>query len=81
MAEKKELDLEDFTDVTNYIDMALEKMNTIFKSVDLTEEQKSELRRLGVSLHNTGHELGHFFLGLEQPPTKLQEALQEYYAH
>ncbi len=81
MAKKKELNLEDFTDVTNCIDMALEKMNTIFKSLDLTEEQKTELRRLGVSLHNTGHDLGHFFLGLELPPSKLKQALQKYYAH
>ena len=81
MGEKKEFHIEDFTDVTNFIDMALDRMNTIFNSLELTEEQKSELRKLGISLHNTAHEIGHFFLALEPLPDKLKEALHQHYEH
>ena len=81
MAEKSKLGLEDFTEVTTHIDMALDRINTIYNSPDLTEEQKSELGRLGRSLYQTGHEIGHFFLALDSLSSKLKEDLQEYYAH
>lgn len=81
MAEKSELVLEDFTEVTTHIDMALDRINTIYKSPRLTEEQKSELGRLGRSLYQIGHEIDHFFLALDSLPSKLIEELQKYYAH
>ncbi len=81
MTEKSELVLEDFTEVTTHIDMALDRVNTIYKSPHLTEEQKSELGRLGRLLHQAGHEIDHLFLALDLIPTKLREALQKYYAH
>jgi hypothetical protein len=81
MAEKSEFVLEDFTEVTRHIDRALDRINTIYKSTELTEERKSELGRLGRSLHQTGHEIGHFFLTLDSLPSKLKEELQEYFAH
>lgn len=81
MAAKNELVLEDFTSVTDYIDRALEKINTIYKSPDLSEEQKSQVGRLGRSLHQTGHDIGHFFMTLESLPNELKEKLHEYYGH
>lgn len=81
MAAKNALVLEDFTSVTDYIDRALEKINTIYKSPDLSEEQKSHVGRLGRLLHQTGHDIGHFFMTLEPLPNELKEKLHEYYGH
>jgi hypothetical protein len=81
MAAKDGLVFEDFTRVTDYIDMALERVNTIYQSSDLTEEQKSEMGRLGRLLHHTGHDIGHFFMTLETLPDELKEKLHEYYGH
>jgi hypothetical protein len=81
MAAKDGLVFEDFTRVTDYIDMALERVNTIYQSSDLTEEQKSEVGRLGRLLHQTGHDIGHFFMTLETLPDELKEKLHEYYGH
>ncbi len=81
MAEKSDLVLEDFTEVTTHIDMALDRINTIYKSPHLSEEQKSALGKLGRVLHNTGHEIDHFFLALDTLPGKLTEELQKHYAH
>ena len=81
MAEKSEFVLEDFTAIANHIDMALDRINTIYESAELTEERKSELGRLGRSLYETGHEIGHFFLTLDSLPSKLKEELQEYFSH
>lgn len=81
MAAKNELVLEDFTSVTDHIDMALEKINMIYKSSDLTEKQRSEVGRLGRLLHGTGHDIGHIFMTLESLPNHLKEKLHEYYGH
>lgn len=81
MVEKNELVLEDFTDVTDYIFKALEKINTLFASSSLTEEEKSKLGRLGRSIHSAGHEIDHLFLSLESVPSELKKALQAHYGH
>ncbi|MBN1843017.1 MAG: hypothetical protein JW883_12150 [Deltaproteobacteria bacterium] len=81
MAAKNKLVLENFTSVTDHIDMALERINTICRSSDLSEEQKSEAARLGRSLHQTGDDIDHFCMTLESPPYNLKEKLQEFYRH
>lgn len=81
MAANNELVLEDFTSVTDHIHMALEKINTIYRSSDLTEEQRSEVGRLGRLLHQTGHDIGHVFMTLDSLPNQLKEQLHEYYGH
>lgn len=81
MAANNELVLEDFTSVTDHIHMALEKINTIYRSSDLTEEQRSEVGRLGRLLHQTGHDIGHVFMTLDSLPNQLKEKLHEYYGH
>ncbi len=81
MVEKNELVLEDFTDVTDYIFKALEKINTLFASSSLTEEEKSELGRLGRSIHSASHEIDHLFLSLESVPSELKKELQAHYNH
>ncbi|MBN1843675.1 MAG: hypothetical protein JW883_15520 [Deltaproteobacteria bacterium] len=81
MAEKNELVLDDFTDVTDYIFKALEKINTLFASSSLTEEEKSKLGRLGRSIHSASHEMDHLFLSLESVPNELKKALQAHYGH
>jgi hypothetical protein len=81
MAAKNELVLEDFTRVTDHIHMALESINTIYKSSSLTEKQKAEVGRLGRLLHQTGHDIGHVFMTLESLPDQLKEKLHAYYGH
>ena len=81
MAEKNELILEDFTDVTSHIYKALDKINTIFKSSALTEEEKSRLGKLGRSIHSAGHEIDHLFHSLESVPSELKDELRAYYDH
>jgi hypothetical protein len=81
MAAKNELVLEDFTSVTDYIHMALEKINRIYTSSSLTEKQKSEVGNLGRLLHQTGHDIGHVFMTLDSLPDQLKEKLHEYYGH
>ena len=81
MAAKNELVLEDFTSVTDHIHMALEKINRIYKSSSLTEQQKSEVGNLGRLLHQTGHDIGHVFMMLDSLSDPLKEKLHEYYGH
>ena len=81
MKESNELILDDYTDVTSYIHRALGKINTIFKSSALTEEEKSRLGKLGRSIHSAGHEIDHLFHSLELVPSKLKDELRAYYDH
>ena len=81
MGDKKALAFDDFKAVTEYIYMAVDKMETLYKSLDLTEAQKSELGRLGGMLHDASHEIGHLFLDLESLPVQTKDALRAYYGH
>jgi hypothetical protein len=81
MGEKKALSFADFKDVTEHIYMAVDKMDTLFKSMELTEAQQSELGRLGGLLHAVSHEIGHFYTGLEFLPKAMRDELEDYYGH
>ena len=81
MGEKKELSFDDFKDVTDCIYMAVDKLDTLFKSLELSDKHKSELSRLGGLLHATSHEVGHFFTDLESLPDEIKEKLHDYFGH
>jgi hypothetical protein len=76
-----ELKLDDFTDVTKYIHSALEKINTIFTSGILSEEEKSQLGKLGRTIFNANHDLEHLFMGLQSVPDTLKKQLQDHFHH
>jgi len=81
MKEGNKLALEDFTDVTDNLFKAMEKINTLFTSSALSEEEKARLGKLGRTIHWASHEIDHLFLGLESVPDKLKEKLQSHYGH
>jgi hypothetical protein len=81
MAEKKTLTFADFKDLTDHIYMAVDKMDTLYNSLDLSETQKAELSRLGGLLQGVSHEIGHLYLDLEALPADIQAAIHEYYGH
>jgi len=78
---KEEIVLDDFTDVTKHINLALEKINKVFTSKHLTEEEKSRLGKLGRSIYWANHELDHLFMELKSVPEKLRDDLRSYYGH
>jgi len=81
MGKKKTLSFADFKDLTDHIYMAVDKMDTLFNSLKLSQAQKAELGRLGGLLQGVSHEIGHFYLDLEFLPGDIKEAMQEYYGH
>ena len=81
MGEKKALSFTDFKDVTEHIYMAVDKIDTLFRSLEFSETQQSELGRIGRLLHGVSHDLGHFYLELEFLPEKIREQLHDYYGH
>ena len=81
MGEKKELSFDDFKDVTEHIYLAVDKIETLFKSLELTQSQRSELRRLGGLLHGVSHEVGHLYTDLESIPKEIRDQLHDYYGH
>jgi hypothetical protein len=81
MADTNELTVEDFTKVTQLVEQALDQINTLYTSSALTDEEKSELGRIGRSIYERSHELDHLFLRLESVPDKLKEELKAYYEH
>ena len=81
MAERKELVIKDFTEVTESLVKALDQINTIYTSSFLSDEEKSELGRLGRSIYEMSHELDHLFLDLKSVSDELKKQLRAYYAH
>jgi len=81
MKEGDKLVLEDFTDVTDHLFKAMEKINTLFTSSALSGEEKARLGKLGRAIHWASHEIDHLFLGLESVPGKLKEKLEAHYRH
>ena len=81
MAEKNELVIKDFTEVTESLVKALDQINTIYTSSCLTDEEKSELGRIGRSIYKMSHEIDHLFLDLKSVSDELKKELQAYYAH
>ena len=81
MGEEKELSFADFKDVTEHIYLAVDKIDTLYKSLELTEYQRSELRRIGKLLHAMSHDIGHLYVELESLPKTLRDELEDYYGH
>jgi hypothetical protein len=81
MADTNELTIEDFAKVTKLVEQALDQINTLYTSSGLTDEEKSELGRIGRSIYERSHDLDHLFLRLESVPDELKEELRAYYAH
>ena len=81
MGEQHELVIEDFTEVTQNLEKVLDQINKIYKSSCLTEKEKAELGRVGRLIYELSHELDHLFLGLALVPSRLREALRDYYSH
>lgn len=81
MGEKKALVFSDFKDVTDSIYEAVDGLDTLYKSLALSEAQKSELGRLGGLLHGISHDVGHFFMDLEALPEDIKGTVQDYYGH
>ena len=81
MGDKKALSFDDFKDVTEHIYEAVDKIDTLFKSLELTESQEAELARLGRLLHGVSHEIGHFYTNLDVLPKAIRDQLHEYYGH
>lgn len=81
MGEKKTLSFADFKDLTDHIYMAVDKMDTLFNSLELSQAQKAELGRLGALLQGVSHEIGHFYTDLKMLPKEIQHQLDDYYGH
>lgn len=81
MGEKKTLSFADFKDLTDYIYLAVDKMETLFNSLELSQTQKAELGRLGGLLQGVSHEIGHFYTDLKTLPKEIQDQIDDYYGH
>jgi hypothetical protein len=76
-----ELLLDDFTDITKHIHLALESINKIFTSGALSEKEKSQLGNLGRTIYHANHDLEHLFMGLQSVSGKLKKDLDDYFHH
>ena len=76
-----ELTLTDFTDITKHIHAALEKINTVFTSGILSENEKSTLGELGRAIFRANHDMEHLFMDLEAVPETLKEELHNHFHH
>lgn len=76
-----ELVLDDFADITKHIDSALEKINTVYTSGILSENEKSRLGELGRTVYRANHDLEHLFMDLEAVPEKLKQDLHDFFHH
>ncbi|MBW2107445.1 MAG: hypothetical protein JRI36_02100 [Deltaproteobacteria bacterium] len=81
MGEKKTLEFSDFKDVTDCIYSAVDKIETLYKSLALSDAQKSELARLGGLLQGVSHDIGHFFMDLESLSEDIRAEVHDYYGH
>lgn len=81
MKKDTELALEDFTEVTEHLYSAMEKINKLFTSEVLSEAEKERLGKLGRAIHWASHEMDHLFLDLKSVPDALKKDLKAHYEH